>query len=111
MYVLLILIYVAPLLLMAVSLPLIFRKIPKNIFYGFRTRRTLNGTDEYWYEANHKAGLALFVAGAVAFLTAVVLSRFVPSFRVAIRIEVPVLLICVLAATLIALAQDRRSGA
>lgn len=34
-----------------VSLPLVFRKIPRNGFYGYRTRATLS-SDFMWYEAN-----------------------------------------------------------
>lgn len=34
-----------------VSLPLIFRKVPRNPIYGYRTRATLSD-DELWYEAN-----------------------------------------------------------
>lgn len=38
-------------LFIAISLPLFFRKVPRNVVYGFRTRKTLSD-DEIWYEAN-----------------------------------------------------------
>ncbi len=34
-----------------VSVPLVFRKVPRNIVYGYRTRATL-ADDGIWYEAN-----------------------------------------------------------
>jgi hypothetical protein len=34
-----------------VSIPLIFRRVPPNPVYGYRTRATL-GDDTLWYEAN-----------------------------------------------------------
>jgi hypothetical protein len=34
-----------------IAIPLILRKVPRNIIYGFRTRATLSG-DFIWYEAN-----------------------------------------------------------
>jgi uncharacterized membrane protein len=49
-------------LLMAISIPMILQKVPRNRFFGFRTRYTLS-TDEVWYRANRIAGIALFLAG------------------------------------------------
>ena len=62
-------------LLALVSLPLIRGRVPRNPFYGFRTRRTLSA-DDIWYPANRYAGRALFWAGAATFLGALALLPF-----------------------------------
>jgi|SRR6185437_6976551 len=69
--------YAVSALLMFVSLPLILKKVPKNMFYGFRTRKTMSGTDEYWYQANQSAGFAMFLAGVVSFLASLLIPFFV----------------------------------
>lgn len=61
--------YTAPLLALmniAISIPLILRKIPPNVLYGFRTRKTLSDPG-IWYEANALGGKNL-VAGSVVTL-------------------------------------------
>lgn len=51
------------------GLPLYFRKIPPNRWYGFRLPKTLR--DEHsWYAANQTAGVDLALAGLVILLTA-----------------------------------------
>jgi uncharacterized membrane protein len=60
--------YVAPLLALitiAISIPLVLRKVPPNVIYGVRTRKTLSDP-RIWYEANYRGGMALIVAGMVA---------------------------------------------
>ncbi|MDE2028575.1 MAG: SdpI family protein [Candidatus Omnitrophica bacterium] len=49
-------------LFMAVSVPLILRKIPRNCGYGFRTQKTLS-TDAIWYKANQFGGTLIFFSG------------------------------------------------
>jgi len=51
-----------PLLLIAVSLPMILGKVPLNRIYGFRDATTLEDP-EAWYQANRVAGWFLFAAG------------------------------------------------
>ena len=53
-----------------VSLPLIFRKVPRNPIYGYRTRATLSD-DELWYEANAYFGRWFVVTSLVAAVAAV----------------------------------------
>ena len=55
---------VAPILIIAVSVPLVLNMIPRNDFYGFRTPRT-RSSDEIWYPANRVAGIALTIAGVI----------------------------------------------
>jgi uncharacterized membrane protein len=57
-----------------VSLPLVFRKVPRNGVYGYRTRKTL-GSDFVWYEANAYFGLRFLIASALACVAAVYLYR------------------------------------
>ncbi len=52
------------LLLAVVALPLIFRKIRRNNFYGFRLTYTLKD-DDIWYEVNAMLGKHLFIQGIV----------------------------------------------
>ena len=72
MVVLLILFVASGLLLTALSLPMIFRKIPPNYWYGFRVKATLEN-EEVWYPANEYAGKRLFWVGTGTVVSAVAL--------------------------------------
>ena len=61
--------FVAPVVIIAVSLPLIFNMVPPNAVYGFRTERTMSSED-VWYPANKVAGIAMAGAGVVWLLAA-----------------------------------------
>lgn len=54
-------------LLMLVSVPLIFRLVPRNGLYGFRTPTTL-ASDAIWYPANQVCGVTMLAAGVVWFV-------------------------------------------
>ncbi len=43
--------FLVPLSVIALAIPLMLEKIPRNHFYGIRTRRTLS-SNEIWYYAN-----------------------------------------------------------
>lgn len=58
------------LLLAALSLPLMRRKIKPNGLYGFRNKATMENP-EVWYKVNHYSGQRLFIAGIGIALTAV----------------------------------------
>jgi len=66
--------------LTAISIPLIQRRIKPNYWYGFRTRRTLSDP-VVWYEVNAYAGKRLLVSGLITTIAAVVL-YFVPGLTV-----------------------------
>ncbi len=83
-------------LLSLVGVPLILRKVPRNVVYGYRTRATLSD-DVIWYEANAYFGKAIIVASLVsvvgvlalvgrggltppAFLTATIAALALPPF-------------------------------
>jgi uncharacterized membrane protein len=55
-----------------VALPLALQKIPRNRFYGVRTRRTLSD-DRTWYESNAYGGRCLLAASAVSIVIALIL--------------------------------------
>ena len=51
-----------PLVLIAVSIPLVLEAVPPNWIYGFRTAKTMSNP-QIWYEANRHAGANLMAAG------------------------------------------------
>jgi hypothetical protein len=50
-----------------IAIPLILRKVPRNIVYGFRTRLTLEN-DFVWYEANAYFGRVFLISSFVSAL-------------------------------------------
>ncbi|MBN1437783.1 MAG: SdpI family protein [Anaerolineales bacterium] len=54
-------------LLIALSLPLILRRIPPNAFYGFRVRWTMEDP-ELWYPVNAYAGKWMALVGCCSIL-------------------------------------------
>lgn len=59
------------LLLIALAIPLIQRRIKPNPWYGFRTRATLEN-EAVWYEINAYSGKRLLIAGIVIVFAAIV---------------------------------------
>ena len=68
------------LLLSAISVPLILRRIGPNPIYGFRVRQTLEDP-EVWYDVNAYAGKGLFLDGLITVIAALVLA-LVPGISV-----------------------------
>jgi uncharacterized membrane protein len=66
--------------LVAISIPLIQRRIKPNYWYGFRTRRTLSDPT-VWYEVNAYAGKRLLISGVITTAAAIML-YFVPGLTV-----------------------------
>lgn len=60
----------AGVLLVAISIPLIQRRIKPNPFYGFRVPKTYSN-EQTWYEANAYSGKWLLGAGVVISISAV----------------------------------------
>ena len=58
----------------AIAIPLVLRKVPRNVVYGYRTHATLSD-DRIWYEANAHFGRGMIVASVVSALLIVVLYR------------------------------------
>lgn len=61
-------------LFVALSIPLLLRKVPPNVVYGYRTRATL-GDEELWYEANTFFAGRFIVASLVSAVVAFYLCR------------------------------------
>ena len=68
----------APVALIVLSVPLIFGLIPRNRFYGFRTRSTCK-SDQVWYPANKMAGKIFVVAGVIWLLVEIILPGWHPT--------------------------------
>jgi uncharacterized membrane protein len=60
------------LLFMALSIPLIQRRVKPNPWYGFRVPKTLRD-ERIWYKANAYSGVLMFLSGAVTALAALAL--------------------------------------
>ncbi|MCX6591739.1 MAG: SdpI family protein [Acidobacteria bacterium] len=54
-----------PLLTAALAIPLILQRVPPNIWYGFRTSKTLSDP-RIWYQANATSGRYLLVASLLS---------------------------------------------
>jgi uncharacterized membrane protein len=85
-------------LLMVIAIPLVLRWIPRNIVYGFRTRKTL-ANDATWYEANAYFGRALLVSSLCSAFLAYVI-YYVQPFSSTVFLPVSILVIA--APTLVA---------
>ena len=59
------------------AIPMLLSKIPRNAFYGFRTKRTLD-SDEIWYPANRFAAKGLLVWGMLNILIGIISLWFHP---------------------------------
>lgn len=55
-----------------ISIPLVLRKVPRNIVYGYRTRATLRD-DRTWYEANAYFGRCFLTANIITAFAVLVL--------------------------------------
>lgn len=61
------------LLLAALAVPMVQRRIKPNLFYGFRVPKAYK-SDAIWYEINAYAGVRLLIGGLVIAVAAVVLA-------------------------------------
>lgn len=77
---------IAGVLLIALAIPTILKRIPPNPFYGFRVQQTLN-SPELWYKVNEYAGKRLLIVGIVTVVVAVGLF-FIPGITVDIYASV-----------------------
>ena len=62
-----------------IAVPLVLRKVPRNVVYGFRVRATLED-DFVWYEANAYFGRLFMISNMVSALLIIILyfSEIVP---------------------------------
>lgn len=62
------------LLFALLAVPLILRRVPRNLVYGFRTRSTLSD-DSIWYAANAHFGRGLLIASIATAIAIWILYR------------------------------------
>jgi uncharacterized membrane protein len=90
------------LLLLAVGLPLIFNKIPRNRWYGVRLAASYK-SEEAWYRINHFGGVALAIGGVGLMLAGVlclllhVRSMWLPTVMLGGFVVVPCMFIVIYA--------------
>lgn len=56
--------YFLPVVIIAISIPMVLGKVPPNGLYGFRTPKTLSSS-EVWYPANRMSGWFMIGAGVL----------------------------------------------
>ena len=95
-----------PLISIAIAIPLVLQRVPPNLWYGFRTRKTLLNRD-IWYRANYLGGSALLFSG-IAALVANVLVSIVLDPAIALPVEIGVVVVFSIAAFAIWSAQVRK---
>jgi uncharacterized membrane protein len=96
------------LLFVFVSLPLILEKVGPNRWYGLRVEKTLND-ERIWYAANRVLGYDLLIAGAVIFLTPLILTLVARQRPIPVtKISLITLVIALCAAVLHSLASLQR---
>jgi uncharacterized membrane protein len=78
-----ILILTGELLLAALAVPLMLRRVPPNLIYGYRTRATLSDTT-VWYEANAHFGRGMFAASLLSAVITLAFPRLAPPLLAAI---------------------------
>jgi hypothetical protein len=111
----LITITIAAALFALIAIPLMLRKVPRNVVYGFRTRATL-ASDEVWYDVNAHFGRGLFIASIVSIVVIFALtSTAIPPQRfltVSVVVLVAPVAIATIATTryLLAIGRERRKS-
>lgn len=95
-----------PAIVIAVSLPLVFRLVPPNHWYGYRTPRSLSSPAD-WYRLNRIAGVALIAASLVSLAIKLAILRFVPGMSGQSRIHLIDPLVLLLTVVGIAAATER----
>ena len=96
-------ILVCDLIFAIIAIPLILRKVPRNVVYGFRTRSTLEN-DFVWYEANAYFGRFFFISSFISALLIISLyfSNLV-SVQIFLKASIAVLVVPPLVAVLLTL--------
>lgn len=86
------------LVLAAIAIPLMLRRVPRNVVYGYRTRTTL-ADDGVWYAANAHFGRGLLLACLASAVGILILRASRASPFAFLPASVAVLLIPLLVAT------------
>jgi uncharacterized membrane protein len=67
-----------PLVIIAVSIPLILGMVPRNHWYGFRTPKTLS-SDGVWYQANRIGGRYFVITGLIQLVAIAIVRLMYPA--------------------------------
>lgn len=67
--------FLIPLALIPLSIPLVLEKIKPNWWYGFRTKKTLSDP-KIWYPANKYSGKLMLIAGLITLIGLIVIMLF-----------------------------------
>jgi uncharacterized membrane protein len=94
---------VIPVVTILISIPLVIRIVPPNMFYGFRTRKTLSN-ETLWYEANYRGGVNLIIASVIALVARFVFMQVFPPEPAALA-SLAVLAVATLASAIISMQQ------
>jgi uncharacterized membrane protein len=86
---------IAAVVLILLALPLVFKKVPKNHYYGIRTSRTMSGSSEQWYAVNQTGGYGLAIAGVITLLSCLIAPRFLSDSHTITLVCVGVLVVSV----------------
>ena len=95
-----------PLITILIAIPLVLQRVPPNLWYGFRTRKTLSDKNT-WYRANYLGGAALLFSAIVALVLNVLFSVILNPV-LALPIEISVVVISSVVALAIWSAQVRK---
>jgi uncharacterized membrane protein len=96
------------LLIMIVSIPLMLERVPKNPLYGFRTNKSMSGSDSEWYRINRIAGAGLFIAGFISLIACLIVPRLIDNGQTAVFSCGGVLLVAIVTATVVTYLQQGR---
>lgn len=61
--------------LIALGIPLLNERVPPNVVYGFRTKKTLSD-EKIWYAVNRAAGKDMIAAGSVVIMSSLLVLLF-----------------------------------
>ena len=96
-------IFVCNIIFVIIAIPLILKKVPRNVVYGFRTRVTLKN-DFVWYEANAYFGKLFLISSLVSELLIVFLYLSdIVSMQNFINVSIAVLVVPPMVAVLLTL--------
>ena len=70
----------------SISIPLIYKKIPRNKYYGFRTRRALSD-DTIWYDVNAYFGKLFARFSVIQFFATIIIYKFFSDKNIFIIVE------------------------
>lgn len=86
---LLLILYATGVLLIGIAIPLIQRRVKRNVFYGVRLPAAME--DEWvWYEINALGGRHLATIGAVYLVLLTIALFLLKTWRIDVRVLVPV---------------------